>query len=251
MLRSIAFTTFALLITASLASADPRPFTFTYDTYPVGKGNIELEQWATWQQSGDDNVVRFREEIEFGVLDNFDLAVYLPNWRYESTDDRDGIDFESVSVEAIVYLMNPVTDAFGLGLYQEIGVGEDEIELETKPLLQKDIGNCVLCYNLTIETEIEVVFDDLAENEVEGVIEHTFGASYGFGKGDVRVGGELVVESIYEDWENYEDTIVYAGPVFSYWGGKNWFVTVTPMMQVTDNDDEADFQVRMIAGYGF
>ena len=249
--RIIAFATIALFLTASVASADPRPFTFTYDTYPVGKGNVELEQWATWQQSGDENVFRFREEFEFGIADNFDLAVYLPNWRYESTEDRDGIDFESVSVEAIVYFMNPVTDAFGLGLYQEIGVGEDEIEFETKLLVQKDIGNWVLGYNLIIETELEGVFDVDEENEVEGVIEHTFGASYGFGKGDFRAGGEVVVESIYADWEEYEDTIVYAGPVFSYWGGKNWFVTVTPLFQVTNNDDEADFQVRMIAGYGF
>ena len=251
--RIVPFAAAVLLIAsiASIASADAKPFTFTYDTYPMGKGNWEYEQWATWQQEGDEDVYRFRNEIEFGILDNFDLAFYLPNWRYESTEARDGIYFESIGVETIVYFLNPVTDAFGLGWYNEISVGEDELEFETKLLVQKDIGNWILAYNLVLETELEGVFDETAENEVEGVIEHVAGVSYAFGRGDIRAGGEVLVESIYEDWESYEDTLVYAGPVFSYWGAEHWWVTVTPMFQLTDSDDEPDFQVRMIAGLSF
>jgi hypothetical protein len=248
--RFVVFSTIVLLA-AGIASADPRPFTFTTDTYPVGKGNWEYEQWATWQQAGDENVYRFRHEIEFGVADNFDLAFYLPNWRYESTDGHDGPNFESVSVEGVFYFLNPNTDFIGLGWYNEVSVGEDELEFETKILVQKDIGNWTFGYNLVLETELEGVFDADEENEVEGVLEHTFGASYALGKGDFRVGGELVIESVYEDWESYEDTSVYAGPVFSYWGHERLWVTVTPLIQLTDNDGEADFQVRMIAGYQF
>jgi hypothetical protein len=234
-----------------VASADPRPFTFTTDTYPVGKGNWEFEQWVTWQQNGDENVYQFREEFEFGVADNFDLAVYLPNWSYQDTQARTGTHFDSVGIEGVVYFMNPVTDFIGLGWYNEINVGEDELEFETKLLVQKDIGNWVLGYNLVLETEVEGVFDADEETEVEGVIENTFGASYAFGRGDFRAGGELTIESIFEDWDDFEATHVFAGPVFSYWGAQNWFVTVTPMVQLTSHDEEADFQVRMIAGYEF
>ena len=63
--------------------------------------------------------------------------------------------------------------------------------------------------------------------------------------------GPGLIESIYEDWDDYEHTVVYGGPVFSYAGGQSWFVTVTPMFQLTDEEDEADFQVRAIAGYQF
>jgi hypothetical protein len=246
----IAFTAIAL-IAASIASADPRPFTFTTDTYPVGKGNWEYEQWITWQQTGDENSYRFRHEIEVGIADNFDLAVYLPNWRYEDTQDRSGPNFDSVGIEGVVYFLNPVTDFIGLGLYNELTVGEDALEFEHKILIQKDVGNWIFAYNLVLETEIEGVFDANEENEVTGVLEHTFGASYGFGRGDVRVGAELVVESEYADWDEYEGTSVYAGPVFSYWGGKNFWFTVTPTYQLTSNDEEADFNVRMIAGLSF
>ena len=250
MLRLAVFSTIVLLV-AGVASADPRPFTFTTDTYPVGKGNWEYEQWVTWEQNGNENVVRFRNEIEFGVADNFDLAVYVPNWRYESTDGHDGFNYESVSVEGVVYLMNPVTDVIGLGLYNEITVGEDELEFETKLLVQKDIGNWVLGYNLVLETGVEGVFNADDENEVEGVVENTFGASYAFGRGDFRAGGELVIESIFANWDDFEATHIFAGPVFSYWGGRNWFVTVTPMVQLTSHEEEPDFQVRMIAGVEF
>ncbi|HUQ72705.1 MAG TPA: hypothetical protein VM165_24475, partial [Planctomycetaceae bacterium] len=62
-----------LLSLATVASADPRPWTFTYDTYAAGKGNWEFEQWVTWEtrkkdEKGYDRFV-FREEIEYGVAD--------------------------------------------------------------------------------------------------------------------------------------------------------------------------------------
>jgi hypothetical protein len=117
--------------------------------------------------------------------------------------------------------------------------------------VQKDLGNWVLAYNLVLETEVEGVFHADDENEVEGVVEHTLGASYAFGHGDIRAGGELVIESIFADWDDFEASHVFAGPVLSYWGGRNWFVTVTPMIQLTSHEEEPDFQVRMIAGVEF
>src|SRR5215211_5866340 len=112
---------------ASVASADPRPFTFVYDTYPEGKGEIEYEQWSTWRHGlGNDNGanrVDFRHEFEFGITDSFDLAVYVPNWHWEDSAERTGTRFDSVGMEAIVYLSNPVTDKIGSGLYFEMNVG--------------------------------------------------------------------------------------------------------------------------------
>src|SRR5829696_3892089 len=88
--RAFAFAAGLLALTGML-SADPRPFTFSNDTYPMGKGEFEFEQHVTWKHHTDEdagfNTIQFREEFEFGLADNFDLAVYLPTWTYLDTDE--------------------------------------------------------------------------------------------------------------------------------------------------------------------
>jgi hypothetical protein len=260
----------ALVIGAPVVQADPRPFTFVYDTYPEGKGEWEYEQWVTWrthtEEDSDYQRVDFRHEFEFGLTENFDLGVYVANWHWEDSTEQQGTHFDSAGVEGIVYLMNPVTDPIGLGLYGEVFAGEDELELEYKLLLHKDVGNWTLAYNLILETEIEGVFhnapseggaggdddeDEEGETEVEGVLGHAFGASYSFEGGKWRVGGECVIESVYENWSSYEETTVYAGPNVNYVGGKNCWITVTPMFQLSDVESEADFMVRAVAAIQF
>src|SRR5690349_10573041 len=116
---SAGFAVFTLF--APLASADPRPFTFTYDTYPEGKGNAEFEHWVTWENGKPPdhgyNAFRQREEFEFGLADNFDLSVYVANWRYEDSREFTGTRYESSGVEGILYLSNPVTDVVGAAVY--------------------------------------------------------------------------------------------------------------------------------------
>jgi hypothetical protein len=240
-------------------SASPRPFTFSYTTYPMAKGDFEYEQWATWQHHTEEDAgfdrLALRHEFEFGLADNFTLGLYLPNWSYEDSAERAGSRFDSVGAEGILYLLNPVTDPFGLGLYGEVNVGEEEVEFEYKLLLQKDIDNWSFVYNLVLETEIEGAFEE-GENELEGVLGHTFGVNYALKPG-LKIGAELVVESEYEDWSDYEGTTVYAGPALNYMGGKvggsnvTWWVTVTPMFQLSNHEDEPDFQVRTIIGFEF
>jgi hypothetical protein len=252
-MRRFVFVVILSTLFATVASADSRPFTFTYDTYPVGKGNIEYEQWVTWQTHKEDEPdfdrIRFRHEFEFGLADNFDLAVYLPNWSYEDSDERNSAKFDSVSVEGIFYALNPVTDSIGLGIYTEVAVGEDEIEIENKLLLQKDIGNWTIAYNLIFETELEGVFDSGAENEVEGVLGHALGVSYAIAPG-WQLGAEVLAESVYKDWSEYEHTTVWAGPAVGY-STEKWFVTGTAAYQLTDTEEEPDWQLRIIAGYSF
>jgi hypothetical protein len=243
----------ALMVFATDASADQRPFTFTYDTYPEGKGEWEYEQYFTWEHRTDEDkgysAYRFAHAFEFGLAENFDLEIYVPRWRYEDTDEHTGTQFENVGIQGIFYLLNPVTDPIGLGLYAEVNGGEDELEFEYKLLLQKDVNNWTIAYNLIAETEVEGVFRDEEENEVEGVLEHAFGASYAINR-SWRVGGEALIESIFPKWSDYEDTVMWAGPVVSY-GAERWWVTVSPMMQVTSVEGEPQVRVRLIAGYEF
>ena len=251
-----AFAAFAgLVVSSTVAMADPRPFTFSNDTYAVGKGQWEFEQHVrylhhTGDEPGFDRYV-FREEFEFGVADNFDLAFYLPTFSYTDSQEREGLRFDSVDVEAVVYLSNPVTDVLGLGLYNEVKVGDESLGYEFKFLVQKDVGNWTFLYNLVLETEIEGIFSDAEEeNEVEGELAHTFGVAYAIPDSPFVVGAEVAVESLYADWSHYEGTNVYVGPSLSYQGDPFW-VTVTPAFEVTGNDEEPLFQLRAIAGFQF
>ena len=236
------------------AFADPRPFTFSNDTYAVGKGDWEYEQWVTWRmhkesETGYDRV-DFRNEFEFGLADNFDLAIYLPSWNYEDSNERSGVHFGSIDVEGIFYFSNPATDPVGVGLYNEVRVGEGSLEFEQKLLVQKDVGKWVFLWNLFVETEIEGAFRDDEENEIEGVLGNSFGVSYAVAPGWF-FGAEGVVESVFEDWSEYEHTTAYAGPVLSYQANEHWWATVTPVYQLTDTEDEPDFQLRLIFGLMF
>jgi hypothetical protein len=250
--------TLAALALAPATSADPRPWTFSIDAYPEGRGNVEFEHYTTWEHHSKDEPgydrFRFREELEIGITDYFDIAIYMANWNYEDSGSKKGTQYEASGIEGVVYLSKP-TDFIGVALYGEVLVGESgrEYEFEQKLILHKDIGNWSFVYNLVIETEIE---REDGENEVEGVLGHTFGVSYRVNK-NWRVGAELTVESVYVDWSDYEKTEVYAGPNFSYVGNgipgtkANWWITVTPMFQLSSHDDSVDYLVRAIIGIEF
>lgn len=243
-----------LIVSAGVARADPRPFTFTYDTYPEGKGNVEYEQWVTFENGKLSELgykaVKLRHEFEIGVADNFDLSVYVANWRYEDSKEFSGTRYESSGVEGILYLSNPVTDFVGSALYAEVEIGEHEVEFEGKILLQKDIGNWTFAYNFILETEVEDIFNDKEESDVDGVIGHAFGVSYSIDP-KLRLGAELTVESLYGNWSNYEGTTAYAGPTVSYTINEHGWVAFTPMFQLTNEADEAKFAARLLFGWQF
>jgi len=245
---------FILTIAATTAWADPRPFTFTYDAYPIGKGSFEYEQWVTFNadKSSDHDFrqLQFAHELEFGITDELELGLYFLRWNYEDSADKSGTEYDGGAVELIYTILNPAKDKWGLALYGEIAVAENEIEFEQKVIVQKDIGKWILAYNLILETEIEGVFDSDEENEVEGVIGHAFGVTTAVAR-SWFVGGELLVESAFEDWSHHEHTVAYLGPTISYQGGKQWWVTVTPAYQLTDEDEEPDWKIRLIAGWEF
>ena len=249
----------AALALAPAIHADPRPWTFVTDLYPEGKGNIEFEHYTTWETHKKNekgfNSFQFKEEIELGIAENFDISIYVANWNYEDSRERKGSRYESSGMDAVFYLSKP-TDWIGVGFYVEALLGESahEYSVEAKLLLQKDIGKWSFAYNLIAET---VVSRAGGENSVEGALGHALGVSYAVDR-NWRIGGELTIESIFTEWSHYEQTSVYAGPNISYIGNgipgtknSNWWITVTPAFQLSNLDDEPGFVVRAIVGIDF
>ncbi|MBI1371532.1 MAG: hypothetical protein GC159_02040 [Phycisphaera sp.] len=239
---------------ADTARADPRRFGYSYETTTMPKGAWEYEQWVTWKTSKaeDRNFDRidFRHEVEYGLADNWQVAFYLSDWRYEHGDsvEDDGTSWQNVALETIYSITNPVTDPIGSAVYGEVRIGEHEVGVEGKLLLQKDIGPWSIVWNGILEAEWEgEEFGDYDERA--GELAQTFGVSYQIVP-QLTAGFELLHEIGIDEWEEFGDHVVYVGPNVSY-RGKGWFITVTPLFQVTDLADEADFETRFLFGIEF
>src|SRR5438034_11534497 len=71
---------------SSGARADERRFTYTYEPEVMPQGGMEFEQWITLRtqrtsgaevKQGNFNLWELREELEYGVTDNYSVSLYL------------------------------------------------------------------------------------------------------------------------------------------------------------------------------
>jgi hypothetical protein len=228
-----------------------RHFTYLYEAPTSARGSVELENTITWERTTDSGAhlddIAFREELEIGIAEDFQLGIYSLDWVYHHVPDTDddGFSYEGGAVELIYNLSNPVVDPVGVSLYEEISAGHQHFELESKLIVQKNLGPLILDYNATLEAEWEAK----GLEERNGELQQALGASYEISP-RVSVGIELLHEFVFPEWHDQERIRnVFVGPNVAVRHG-NWFVTVTALAQATDTPDEADFQVRTIFGFG-
>lgn len=237
---------------AASVEASERRFTYVYESTTQPKGAWEYEQWVTWKtDKGNDSSydrVEFRHEIEYGVTDDLQVALYLADWRYQNgrSVGDDGAEYRTSAVEVIYSLTDPNTDPLGLALYGEYKGGPEVHEIEAKLLLQKNVGSWVFAWNGILEAEWE---EEASGFEDKGEIAQSLGASYQFSP-SFTAGAELLHEVPLPDWHETDDDVLYVGPNVSYRSG-SWWVTLTQLFQVTDVASEADFQTRLIFGFDF
>lgn len=233
------------LVFTNVANAGERRFTYVYEATTATPGKVDVENWVTWKHDAPAHADNFdfRHEVEFGLNDRLQLGIYLANWTL--TGDEHHARYESSAVEVIYNLSNPTTDFLGAAVYGELKVGDRLLALEGKAILQKNVGRWMLAYNVSLEAEWEGAHLD----ERNGEIQQTAGVSYELSP-RFLLGAEMLHEVTLPDWANRGDSVVSAGPNFSY-RHANWWFTVTPLAQLSDVDDEAHFQTRVIFGVTF
>jgi len=237
------------LALAMSSKAGSRRFSYSYETTPMAKGEIELESWFTFKDNmGSDpdfKRLEFRHEIEYGFSDRLQLALYFADWRYEENADTSGdTEFHDVAVEAIYSLTNPNTSAIGSALYGEIKGSDDFVELEAKLLLQKNMGPWTFVYNIGGEIAWE---DDYQNDEAE--LMQSAGIAYELSP-SWSVGAEVLHEIAVPDVEILGDSGVYLGPNIA-WRHHNFAAAVTALWQLTSLEDEPDLQLRTIFSISF
>ena len=241
----------AHFIAANTTEAGARRFTYVYEATTAAPESVESENWVTWKTSPREdrrfNAVDFRNEIEFGVTEHFQIGLYLADWGYREDPmaHEHGFSYQTSALELIYNLSNPTTDLLGSALYGEVRGGPEELELESKIILQKNLGRFVVAYNGTFEAKWE---GDRLEGR-GGEVSQSLGVSYEVLPA-LLIGAELLHEIDLPNWSETGDSIVYGGPNISYRHG-NWWATVTPLVQLTEVASEVDVQTRLIFGFSF
>ena len=250
----------AFLTCVCMARADEAIFAWTYTTDLLPKGRWEFEQWATarWEKEhGTYNVFDFREEIEYGLTDNFQVSLYLnhhyvnannsiaaedparPGRRLPGAFETGGEDvhaghdpsipfasyhFESVSLELIYRVLSPYKSPIGLALYFEPAVGDQETELEWKVLLQKNWFEDRLVWALNVNYELEYEKNGEGGYDRDGIFEWFTGLSYRFAP-SWSAGLEFWNHHEFADATVHEHSAYFLGPTLHY-GGKRWWATI-------------------------
>ena len=251
--RRIAFALLIVTVLATLgtddARADARRFAYVYETTTMPQGLAEYEQWITWKtdKTSDDRYERleFRQEIEYGLSDRVQVALYFADWRYTRKSSGSNTEVRDTAIEVMANVVDPATSAVGVALYGEIKVGATKFALEGKLLLEKDLGGLLLGYHAIVESEWED--EDWVRNK--GELKPTAGLSWQASP-KLLFGAEVLHEVELPDWSEAEDALFYAGPSVSLREGNVW-VTTAALWQLTDVDGAAGLQMRALVGYLF
>ncbi len=269
MCRLILLCGLCTVIPLAPASATERYFTYTYEPETLPKGGLEFEQWVTSRIGRNKTVGQedyhrweFRHELEYGVTDDYTLALYvnesLTNFKNESGHHVSDFQFDGVSLENRYLLLNPAEHAVGLALYLEPRYSGDEFELEQKIILGQRFGEWKWALNLTHATEWADHF-----KETEGEVEVSFGITRRFSP-RWSIGIEARDHNEIPEYETWENTAFYLGPVVTY-QRERWWTSLTVMPQVVganfaenvDGNHSLELEgherwnIRLIVGFSF
>ena len=231
---------FIVLLPAAPVPAGSRRFTYVYEVTTSPPGDVEVENWVTWKTRKPDDhgfdQVDFRHELEWGITDKFQAAIYLADWNYHRgmSAGEPGFTLNGSALELIYNFTNPVADAIGLAAYQEFQGGYHRFESESKLLAQKNFGRFVVAYNAALEAEWEG--EDLKERE--GEFQQSLGLSYEVSP-RLLFGAEFVHEVAFPEWSEAERGKFFAGPNVSVRRGTGW-ATITALGQLTRAGDDPD-----------
>ena len=261
------------------ADASERLFTYTYEPETMPQGAFEFEQWTTLRAIrndavGQDHFTRwdFKQEFEYGVTDNYTLSLYLNEKSQYFRDPATFVktnesEFEGVSLENKWMVLDPATHPVGLSLYVEPRIGNGEFELEEKLILGQRFGadkKWKWAFNASHATEWKDSEDPAEKDETEGELEFDLGLTREIAK-RWNLGVELRNHNEIPEYEEWEHTVFFVGPVVSY-RQENWWATLTFMTQVygdnrlkPDPDGESNLvldeheliNVRLILGISF
>jgi hypothetical protein len=216
-----------------------------------------------------------RLEFEIGLTDKLQTSFYL-NSEHKAfgahLDTLGGIPDTtvngifnesrfSVSSEWKLKLSDPVANRIGSALYAEFTFGTNEIEIESKLILDKKTEKNVLAFNIV--GEYEMGFDvKKGKTEIEKEMQAEFSLAYmRMFKPHFGIGLEAREQNVFVDGKK-EHSALFGGPTLSYLGD-SFFIILNASPQwasllVNENNPEKldlneyeKMQLRLLIGFSF
>jgi hypothetical protein len=213
-----AATCIAIPLLASPASADRRAYGVTYEAVTAPRGEIDVETWSTFAPEGEvdggpaSRGVREMIELEYGVTDKWDAAIYNMIDMITSGETESG--YAGFKVETRYrptgrgeWLIDPV---FYLE-FQQLFRGDARQKYEAKLILAKDIGNVNIAANVAFEEERTT--DPSWNTEIE----YAVGSSYALSPAWI-IGAELFGKAEKDEMGGIANRS-WAGPTISWAAG--------------------------------
>ncbi len=236
---SVLAITYLILFVATSARADRRKFvwTYSYQTMPAGKTELEIYQ-TTRLSTTNSNELRF--EIEHGLTDNWDIALY------EIFNQQEGKSFnwDAWQLRSRIKLAPsgqlPLDPLLYLEYQRKIDLTKQN-KLEAKLILSRDFDRV----NLSINPLYEFFFapgDPVHEIGLDAGL--SFEANYQFSFGAEWVWRR---EFVPVDEGGVDETAAYVGPTISF-AHAEVFANIGYLTGLTDDSD--DSRVRFIVGIG-
>jgi len=231
-LRKFALGGFLLALPVWSVAAD-RHFIFNYESNDLGPGERDLETYTFYQFGRDSFYSAMNQSIEFeaGLDVGIQSSLYL-NFTQQlgqnpagGTMQSSGPTLDGISNEWKFKLLDSSADAFGLGLYLEPEFEPDDFELETKLIIDKNMGSWLWTFNLLAEPAF-----DYADTDTTFLLRPSVGAGL-FLSNVVFVGFEAMDENFYDGPPMR--SVFSAGPCIQY-SGKNWWAEITFMPQLSN-----------------
>ncbi|MDP9229321.1 MAG: hypothetical protein M3O67_01455, partial [Bacteroidota bacterium] len=232
-MKKIFLAVFSICVVMNLSAQD-RFFARVYNSNILPKGDVDLEFFHTSRFVHTKQFFHAQDqrmEIEFGLGKNMQTAFYFNRFQKRFSNDSNGTDVTNeigFSNEWKWKLTDPSANKLGFALYGEWGIkGGDDVELETKVILDKYFGNNLIAFNGVLELEKEFVWEngETQNNELEKKLEFDLAYLY-FITPRLGLGVEFVNYNKLEEGLQY--SVVYGGPTISFRNGK-WFVIANYM----------------------
>ena len=248
------------------SSAQDRYFGRTYTSNVLPKGAIDIEFWHTSRFGYSNQFFHAQDqrmELEIGLGKKLQTAFYFNRFQERYSDSTDGTATSNeigFSNEWKLKISDPGRGGIGSAIYAEWGIkGGDEIELETKIILDKSIGRNLLAFNGVFEYEREFAWKASKTSStwkapVEFDLAYMYNLNIATGPGF-----EIRNQNGIAQHNGWEHSIFFGGPTFDY-RGYGWFVIANylpqwgnvhktiyaPYSKVLDNNERAE--ARIILG---